>query len=369
MITIGIDGNEANVKKQVGVSVYAQNLLLEFNKKAIETTRFNIYLKNNIVNTMPNEKSFFKYIFVNGKFLWSQLFLPFKLLIGEKNDVFFSPAHYVPRFTNTPIIVTIHDLSYYYFPNEFLKRDLFKLKNWTKYSIHKAKKIIAVSENTKLDIIKFFGIPKEKIQVIYNGYEKKIIKNDFDKKLINRVSKNLYILYVGTLQPRKNIQTLIDAFIKFLLQNKNFRLVIAGKKGWLYSEIFKKVKESGFSKKIIFTDYVNNSTLKKLYQNAFCLVHPSLYEGFGIPLLEAMNEGCPIISSNTSSLPEIAGDAALFFEPKNVDHLVFQINNLVKHEDLKNTLIAKGKERVKLFSWKKCASETLKVIKSASNSK
>src|SRR3989344_2811886 len=192
MLSIGIDGNEANVKEQVGVSTYSQNLLSQFHKRVNKNLQFIIYLRNRPLKTMPIENKYFRYEIVKGKFLWSQIFLPVKLLIGKKNNIFFSPAHYIPRIITAPTVVTIHDLSYYYYPEDFLKKDLFKLRNWTKYSVHKAKKIIAVSENTKKDIIKIFGIPEEKVQVIYNGYGKKSDNNPIDKRLIERLKKNQY---------------------------------------------------------------------------------------------------------------------------------------------------------------------------------
>ena len=362
---IGFDGNEANVKERVGVSTYTQNLLFHYQKMASKNLQFKIYLRSKPLKTVPDETKYYRYQIISGKFLWSQLFLPVKLLTGEKNDVFFSPAHYIPRFNPSPSVVTIHDLSYYYYPKDFLKKDLFKLKNWTKYSLYKSKKIIAVSNNTKNDLIKIFGIHDEKIKVIYNGYEKLSDKDSTDQRLLNKLKKHPYILNVGTLQPRKNIQTLIEAFAEFIKTNKNYRLVIAGKKGWLYHEIFKKAKSLTVEKYIFFVDFISNNTLKALYQNAFCLVHPSYYEGFGITLLEAMNEGCPVISSDKSSLPETGGNAALYFDPNDKNQLIKQITNLINHEDLRNTLISNGKQRIKLFSWKKCATETLEVIKNA----
>ena len=362
-MTIGIDGNEANVKEQVGVSTYTQNLLSELRKKSSKSLLFNVYLKQEPLHAMPEDNKFFKYRIVRGRFLWSQVFLPVKLLTGVKNDVFFSPAHYIPRFISTPTVVTIHDLSFHYFPEDFLKRDLFKLKNWTKYSVHKAKKIIAVSNTTKNDLVKIYKLPSEKIQVIYNGYEKEAGKTKVDQKLIKRLKNNFYILYVGTLQPRKNIPALIDAFYEFVKDNREFKLVIAGKKGWLYEKIFNKVRNLGLERNIIFAGYISNATLKELYKNAFCFVHPSLYEGFGIPILEAMSEGCPVISSDKSSLPEVGGNAALYFDPNDANQLVSQINNLKNHADLRNTLILNGKERVKLFSWQKCAAETLSLLR------
>ena len=358
--SIGIDGNEANVYKKVGVSVYTQNLMTYFQRKSNKTLNFDIYLRNKPIKTMPAKNKYFNYKIVKGLFLWSQLFLPLNLIFNNKNDVFFSPAHYIPRFSTIPTIVTIHDLSFLYYPTDFLKKDLYKLKNWTKQSIKKSKKIIAVSESTKSDIIKFYGVSENKIKVIYNGFEKSPLRSssyEGQAKIKN------YVLFVGTIQPRKNLEVLIDAFDKFLKINKDFKLIIAGKKGWLYESIFEKVKMMKLEKKVIFTDFVSDATLQELYKNAFCLVLPSFYEGFGIPILEAMNESCPVISSNKSSLPEVGGDAALYFDPKDSDQLVSQLNNLKNHEDLRNTLIANGKQRIKLFSWKKCAEETLKLIK------
>ncbi|MDP3974537.1 MAG: glycosyltransferase family 1 protein, partial [bacterium] len=292
--SIGIDGNEANVYKKVGVSVYTQNLINYFQKKSNKTLNFNIYLRNKPIKTMPSENKYFNYKVVKGLFLWSQLFLPLKLIFNNKSDVFFSPAHYIPRFSTIPTVVTIHDLSFHYYPDDFLKHDLYKLKNWTNYSVKKSKKIIAVSESTKNDIIKFYGVSENKITVIYNGYERKSDKSKIDQKLITRVQKNPYILYVGTLQPRKNIPTLLDSFSEFIKENSKFKLVITGKKGWLYENIFNKVKNLKLEKNVIFADFVSDATLQQLYKNAFCLVLPSFYEGFGIPILEAMNEGCPV---------------------------------------------------------------------------
>ena len=361
--SIGIDGNEANVYKKVGVSVYTQNLMTYFQRKSNKTLNFDIYLRNKPIKTMPPKNKYFTYKIVKALFLWSQLFLPLNLIFNSKNDVFFSPAHYIPRFSTIPTVVTIHDLSFLYYPADFLKKDLYKLKNWTKQSIKKSKKIIAVSQSTKNDIIKFYDVSENKIKVIYNGFEKKISKNKTDHKLINKLQKQPYILYVGTIQPRKNIATLLDSFSQFIKENSKFKLVIAGKKGWLYENIFNKINNLKLDRKVLFTDFVSDSTLQELYKNAFCLVLPSFYEGFGIPILEAMDKGCPVISSDKSSLPEIGGDAALYFDPRDSDQLVSQLNNLKNHPDLRNTLITHGKQRVKLFSWQKCAIETLKLLK------
>jgi len=364
MITIGINGNEANVDKRVGVSVYALNLLKYFHKVANQKTQFNVYLKNSPLHDLPEENKYFKYCLINGKFLWSQIYLPLYLYRKKNIDVYFSPAHYLPRFCPVPQVVTIHDLAYLYYPEDFIKKDLWQLKNWTNFSINQAKRIIAVSKTTKKDIIKNYDVDEDKVSVIYNGYEKisqklKVKSQKYNSKV---KSKEPFILFVGTIQPRKNLEVLIDAFDKFTQTNKEFKLVIVGKKGWLYENIFEKVKTMNLEKKVIFTDHVSDSELIWLYKNAFCLVLPSLYEGFGIPVLEAMNFDCPLIASFSSSLPEIGGDASLYFDPKNPDDLLEKLNSLKENKELRQELITKGRQRIKFFSWEKCGKETLDVI-------
>lgn len=358
---IGVDGNEANVEEKVGVSVYSHKLLEFFQKKSNKDVQFLIFLKRKPRSDLPAEKDYFKYQYVPGDFLWSQTFLPLELFkkkaLGQNISVFFSPAHYAPRFCPVPIVVTIHDLSFFYYPEEFLKKDFYQLKNWTKYSVEKARKIIAVSQTTKKDITKFYKIPEEKIEVIYEGYEKK-------SKNLKLKTKNLnsYILYVGTIQPRKNIETLIEAFSVFRKQNPGFKLLIVGKKGWLYEHIYRKAEELRLNNSIKFLGYVSDTQLSDLYKKAFCFVLPSFYEGFGIPVIEAMSFGCPVISSFTSSLPEIGGDACLYFDPKDPKELAEKLTELKDNQSLRNELIKKGKKRIKLFSWQRCSEKTLEIL-------
>jgi glycosyltransferase involved in cell wall biosynthesis len=254
-------------------------------------------------------------------------------------------------------VVTIHDLSYVYYPEEFLKRDLHKLTHWTKYSVEKAKKIICVSENTKKDLVKCYNVEEKKIRVIYNGFGKKAPSS----KLQAPNSLKPYILYVGTLQPRKNINTLIRAFSEFEKSNPRYKLKIVGKKGWMYEDIYGLVKELKLERDVMFEGYVSETELASLYQNAFCFVLPSFYEGFGIPILEAMSYQCPVIASNTSSLPGIGGNACLYFDPKNTHQLVEKLKE-IQNETVRKGLIEKGNERIKHFSWEKCAKETLEVL-------
>lgn len=362
---IGVDGNEANVKERVGVSVYTLKLLQYFKRSADENTQFIVYLRESQKSDLPAENRYFKYKIVKSSHFWIQFFLPLHLFFNRNINVYFAPAHYTPSFCPVPIVVTIHDLAYFYYPNEFLKKDLYKLQNWTKASVNKAKHIIAVSKTTKKDLHTFYRLDDSKVQVIYNGYEKKRsfpnLKNKADLSITNKP----FLLYVGTLQPRKNVTTLIKAFSIVKKTFPELELIIAGKKGWLFDEIFKLIEEMGLEDCVYFTGFITDQQLAYLYQNARCLILPSLYEGFGLPILEAMSFGCPVISSFTASLPEIGGDACMYFDPKIVDDLVEKIQQLLTNKQLSTELTEKGKLRIREFSWSRCGSQTLNIIKYA----
>ena len=368
---IGIDGNEANVREKVGVSVYTLKLLEYFQRHARKDLRFIVYLKKLPNVDLPDENENYRYKVVPGPFLWSQLFLPLELMKNmitpDRIGVFFSPAHYAPRLAPCPTVVTVHDVAFIHFPEEFLSKDLYQLKNWTRYSIRKAKKIISVSKATKKDVVSSYGIPEEKIEVIYNGFEKNV-------EVEEAVAPNPkidppYVLYVGTIQPRKNIVTLIRAFKLINNIHPEYKLVITGKKGWLFDKIFKEARDLYLSNKIVFTGYVSDEELVYLYKHAFCFVLPSLYEGFGIPLLEAMSFSAPVISSFSSSLPEVGGEAALYFDPQDYKDLSHKLEILHTDRGLRTELISKGSKRIRQFSWDSCAKKTLEVLIRTSHEK
>jgi len=359
---IGVDGNEANVAEKVGVSVYTLKLLSHFRKKASDRIRFKIYLRRPPQADLPAANRFFDYRVISSQRFWIQFFLPLNLNLKREIGLFFSPAHYSPAFCPVPCVTTIHDLAFFKYPQEFLKNDLYKLRHWTRDSIKRSVKIIAVSKTTKKDIIGYYQVPMEKISVIYNGFEKNV---KYPAAYVNDkldIAKKPYLLYVGTLQPRKNITTLIQAFAILKKQQPQLELIIAGKKGWMYEPVFRAVENLGLEDSVFFTGFVSDQQLAFLYQNALCLVLPSYYEGFGLPILEAMSFGCPVISSFSASLPEIGGEACLYFDPKNEKDLAEKTSELINDGDLRQSLIKKGKSRVKEFSWEKCSEETLNLL-------
>lgn len=364
---IGVDGNEANVEQKVGSSVYTAELLKYFRAHASPQLKFVVYVRKALLPGMPEETEHFKYEIVPGQKFWRDIFFPIHLYLKSTIDVLFSPAHYTPRFCPVPVVVTIHDTAYEYFPGEFLKRDLYKLKNWTAHGLKQAKKIIAVSQSTKKDIARLYNVDNEKISVIYNGYNTYETENKAGTDILNvyDVKKNSYILYVGTIQPRKNITALIEAFEKIAPDYPSLKLLIAGKKGWMYKQIYDSAQKSEYSGRMVFAGYVPDDHLSALYTQASMYVLPSLYEGFGIPILEAMNHGCPVIASDASSLPEVGKDACIYFDPKDTQDLSSALKKVLNSKQLQDTLKKKGKERVKHFSWDTCGSKTLALLKKA----
>ena len=186
-----------------------------------------------------------------------------------------------------------------------------------------------------------------------------IMLTDIDSSLQPR----MFFLYVGTLQPRKNILSLMHAFKAFSTKHPEYKLVIAGKKGWMYQDVFELRSDLDLRDQIIFTGFIPDSAVKALYTHAASFVMPSRYEGFGIPILEAMSYGCPVISSTSSSLPEIGGEACLYFDPDNTSELTEKMELMLADTDLRLSLVAEGKKRIKKFSWERCATDTLKSLR------
>jgi|SRR3990167_8057546 len=372
---IGINGYEAVVPRfgfdkknglpnRVGSSEFCfqlLNILARIDKK----NEYFIYLPKAPTSDMPKESKNWHYEVVKGRTLWTLVALSRKLFFDkEKLDVFFSPTHYLPFYTGMPSVVSILDVSYLHFSGLFKKKDLYQLKLWGGYSLRKAKKIITISKSSKNDIIKAYNVSEDKIEVVYPGIKQvssimnKVLSMEELKKKFG-VEKD-YILFVGTLQPRKNIENLIEALT--IVKNKNLKLAIVGKKGWMYKDILNAPRKYEVSDRVKFLDNVNDEDLPSFYKNAACFVLPSLYEGFGLPILEAMQYGCPVLASNVSSLPEAGGDAAIYFDPQNSEDIAEKIDKVTSDEKLRTEMIQKGYEQVKKFSWEKTARETLKVL-------
>jgi glycosyltransferase involved in cell wall biosynthesis len=288
-----------------------------------------------------------------------------------KFDLLHSLNSELPLYCDIKKVVTIHDLKYLKYPHFF--KDFSKIKaKYLEYTMkkgaEKADMIIAVSQSTKKDIINILGIEKDKIRVIYEAsnlgmYSRKnddILNSDILKKY--SIQKP-YFLYVGEKRPHKNIEGLIEAFAIFKEKYDQWKtyLVITGRKYSRYQDYINKAEKLGVMDYLIFTGFIPDKHLKSIYSEAEALLFVSFYEGFGIPILEAMECGIPVITSNISSMPEVAGDAALLVNPGNIQKIAAQMNNVMESDSLKKQLIEKGWKRNKQFSWELSARETLKV--------
>ena len=372
---IGINGYEAVVSRfgydpktglprRVGSGEYCYQLLLNLNKIDLKNN-YLIYLPQSPTADLPEESANWHYIVVRPRKMWTLFGLSLEFLLKHsKPDVFLSPTHYLPIFAPARSLISILDVSYIRFPELFKTADLNQLTKWTKYSVKKAKGILTISKASKGDIIREYGVSEKRVVVTYPGIKEGLMIKD-ERLSMDEMRKKYgigkdYILFVGTIQPRKNIERLIEAFSK--LNKSGLDLVIVGKKGWKFEEILAAPKKLNVQNKVKFLDSVTDEDLPAFYKNALCFALPSLYEGFGLPVLEAMKYGCPVITSNISSLPEAGGDAALYVDPFNVHDITKKLELIINDKELRSKLIKKGYEQIKKFSWKKTAKETLNAL-------
>jgi glycosyltransferase involved in cell wall biosynthesis len=265
---------------------------------------------------------------------------------------------------NAKKVLTIHDLTPFILPETHNFFNVLSHRIFLSRSVKNADKVIAISKCTKNDIIKYLKVPEKKISVVYNGIDHLIKVHNRKELLAIKAVYNLpdeFILFVGSIEPRKNLGNLFKSFFRIKKKYPLIKLVIVGKKGWKYYNICKMVEELNLTNEVIFLNYVPLSDLSSIYNLALIFVYPSLYEGFGLPVLEAMACGTPVITSNTSSLPEIVDDAGIMINPYSDKELSDAIIFLISNEEMRSELIRRGFERAKLFSWIKSAQETKKI--------
>ncbi|MCJ7829559.1 glycosyltransferase family 4 protein, partial [Patescibacteria group bacterium] len=280
-----------------------------------------------------------------------------------------NPGHYCPLFLPAPLVVSIMDLSYLRHPEHFTKKIYWKLKFWTALSIKRAKHLLTISQATKNDIMKYYRIGSEKITIGYPGYDKSKFKVQSSKFKVDEVKEKYkitgdYILFLSTLKPSKNIEGLLEAFKRLMSHISRITLVIAGKKGWLFEEIFKKVKELGLEDKVVFTDFVEEEDVPLLMAGAKVFVMPSFWEGFGIPVVEAMACGTPVVVSNVGSLPEVIGEGGIVVNPYKPESIADGIKKAIKDGE---KFSEQGLKQVQQFSWLNCAEKVIKVLEGMNN--
>lgn len=369
-MNIGIDGSRINTKNMTGVDGYTFNLVKSIEKVDSEN-KYIIYFSKVPQYYEIGHKNVSTRVIPMTRF-WTQIRLAFECLIRPP-EILFVPAHTMPliRWPKLKTIVTIHDLGaeflaeYHQFPQKIYL-------NWaTEYVAKYATHIIAVSKSTKQDLIKQFKVNPKRITVIHEGVKREIYFPQ-PKDRVELVKKEFgltkpYLLFVGTVQPRKNLIRLIEAFSK--LKSQNLDLVIAGKPGWLFEEIYAGPKKFGVEERVKFLGFVPDEKIPALYSGAEIFVYPSLYEGFGLPILEAMACGTPVLTSNTTSMPEVSGGNAHLVNPEKVSEIKSGIENLLRSSAKREQLSRKGLDWVKNFTWEKTARETIAVFEKVSRLK
>lgn len=301
-------------------------------------------------------------------------FLVIKDIQKEKVDLFFAPSSYIiPAFCPTSIkmVMTVHDLVSHMFPANHNKKAVIIERLTLKRAIKRADKIFVVSENTKKDLLKRFTYPESRITTTYCApaeyFNTKTSEEDLQKFKEKMKYPDNFVLAVGTLEPRKNFATLIRSFSTIKKKHPDFKLVIVGKQGWKFKQIEETIKQYKLEEEVIFPGYLKDNDLKNTYKLAKVFVFPSLYEGFGIPPLEAMASGCPVVSSNVASLPEVIGDAGLLVDPTNPYKLAEAVSSLIENEQVRQKMIERGHGQVQKFHWKNSAEIALQAFKEMNN--
>ena len=350
------------VGKKTGVGWYIYNIVKELSKsdKNDYIAEFINFMGRHDVKSQIDydikikQNKLLTYTMYN--FLTKKMNISHNLILGTKSDIYHFFNFTIPKNIKGKVIVTIYDTVFFSAPETM--GDMKAISEY-KYAAERSDLILTISESAKSDIIKHFNVDEKKIEIVTPGIDlEKYLHNYTDIELENvrkkyKLPEN-YILYLGTIEPRKNIERTIKAFIKYKKEVKDdLKFVIVGGKGWKYDNIMKLIESMGTD--IILTGYIDEEDKIPIYKLAQLFAFPSLYEGFGMPVLEAMAAGVPVITSNVSSLPEVAGDAAILVDPLNEDEIFEAYKKILSDKKLQLEMIEKGLEQAKKFEWKESA--------------
>lgn len=297
--------------------------------------------------------------------LWMQAYVP-NVASNLKLNLFWGPRHNLPLFLPLKVktVLTIHDIVHILYPETMSLPNLIVERLLMRWSVKRSTYIICDSISTSSGLKKAYRIDDGKVQTIYPGAPDLIKRpKQIQSKKVNLPSK--YFLFVGTLEPRKNFERIFRAFERTRPEKENVHLVVVGGTGWKNKDFLISLKRNPLSEYVHMMGYLDTDQLISCYENALCLLFPSLYEGFGFPVLEAMANRTPVITSNISSMPEVGGDAALLVDPYDIEAISNAMKLMLGDEMLRNDLITKGLKRVKKFTWEQCATETLNVFEKA----
>ena len=362
------------LEDHTGVGWYLYELLNNIDRSEIEIigNYFNFLNRHDYSKSLSNlDLKYNKLQYVPYriyKILTEKYNVSYNLFFRKKTDIYHFTRYILPNNIKGKVILNIYDLVFekYIETMESKNRESFKRSFYK--SIKRADQIITISESSKNELVEILKVPENKIHIVQPGidFQKFNKKNsEITKSVILKYSlPEDYILYLGTLEPRKNISSIIRAYGSLRNSDKiTEKLVIAGKKGWLFSEIFDLIKSLDLENEVILTDYVAEFDKPAIYQNAKLFVFPSLYEGFGMPILEAMAAGIPVITSNTSAMPEVAGDAAILVNPLSIEEISEAMLEVMNNDKLSNELISKGFDQCRKFTWSNSTNKLVKIYK------
>jgi len=358
-ITIGFDASRALTDQKTGTETYSFNILKHI-ADLDNTNLYRIYIREGQPNFRFGKN--FAVVPINRKRMWTQIGLANELK-RHPVDVLFVPAHVLPVMYRGRSVVTIHDIGYLANPKSYALLDIMYLHWTTHYACKMATAVIAVSEKTKSDIVRVYKCPKEKVHVIYHGVEEgfgRTSKDQTEKYLAEQGIARPYILFLGTIKPSKGIETLIRAWHK-LRSDMEVNLILVGKAGKKSKGLVSMIHASG----VRWLGYVDRQYLPYLLSGAHVLAMPSLYEGFGLPAVEAMACGTPVLVADSGSLPEVVGDAGIIVAENTPENWYAALRRVITDENLRSSLSQQGRERAKNFSWKIAAEKTLEVLTAA----
>jgi glycosyltransferase involved in cell wall biosynthesis len=364
---IGVDASRAVTRQRTGTEAYAYFLIEALIPLAAQHGhQLRLYFNQPPPPDLFPENDLVEHVVIPFARLWTHLRLAWELQ-RRPPDVFFTPAHVIPFTYRGPSVATVHDLGYHHFPEAHPARQLAYLRWSTRHNGRVTQRIIADSQATKNDLVRYDEVEPEKIDVIYPGVDPELRPLTNREKITAVLEKYHitppYLLFLSTLQPRKNLVRLIQAYAAADVPHQ---LVLAGKQGWLAEPILDEMTYQSsiinHQSSIIAPGFIDDDDKAALLSGATALLYPSLYEGFGFPVLEAQACGVPVLCANSSSLPEAAGKAALLVDPENTEAITTGIQQLVSDPLLRHELALAGLENVRRFTWEETAVQVLAVL-------
>lgn len=359
-LTIAIDASRSTHKQSTGTEYWSRRLIdqiIRVNETRDEPHRLQLYFRQRPTPGLYQHSDYVEEHIIPFKRMWTHVRFAAALWSAQP-DVTFVPAHTLPLAFPGKAVATVHDLGFEHFPQTHQAMQLQYLRWTTRHSARRAERIIVISQATADDLATLYQVPQEKIRVVYPGVDIPARETEADLHEKYGIPRN-YFLFLGTLQPRKNIERMVGAYKRWqnLHPDKPVKLVLAGKPGWLHDPAWTDGIEG-----IIVTGYIDEADKGPIIRGAMGLLFPSLYEGFGFPVVEAMLCGIPVIASNTSSLPEIIEDAGILVDPLSEAQIASAMDLLIEHKLLHRKLSVKGRLQAMQFKWQRAAEQTLAVL-------